>query len=55
MLGCRIYFCDPAYKDRMGPLYEKYHARLKEIHLKHEIPYRYEELLRSLRARRDEP
>ncbi len=50
MLGCRVYFCDPAYQDAMGPLYERYHRRLKEIHRRHGIPYRYEEVLEALRA-----
>lgn len=44
MLGCRIYFCDPGYASAMGPLYEKYHARIKELHRRHGIPYRYAEL-----------
>ena len=51
MLGCRIYFCDAGYKDAMGPLYEKYHARIKELHRRHGATYRYGELLASLRER----
>lgn len=51
MLGCRIYFCDPAYKDAMGPFYERYHGRLKEIHRRHGIPYHYEEVLKALGER----
>lgn len=50
MLGCRIFFCDPGYKDAMGPLYETYHRRVKEIHVRHGIPYLYGELLSLLRA-----
>jgi hypothetical protein len=54
MLGCRIYFCDATYGPRMGPLYEKYHARIKELHRRHGRPYRYGELLTSLRELQDE-
>lgn len=54
MLGCRIFFCDPAFKDAMGPLYERYHARVKEIHRTHGIAYRYEEVLKALEARKME-
>ncbi len=54
MLGCRIYFCDPAYESRMGPLYEKYHARIKELHVRHGIPYRYSEFLGEIRRRVEE-
>lgn len=41
MLGCRVFFCDPGYRDAMGPLYEVYHARVKEIHARHGIEYEY--------------
>lgn len=55
MLGCRIYFCDAAYGEAMGPLYEKYHARIKELHRRHGRQYRYGELLVSLRERAGKP
>jgi Fe-S-cluster containining protein len=51
MLGCRIYFCDPGYKSAMAPLYEKYHARIKELHGRHGLPYEYGEFLTSLARR----
>lgn len=51
MLGCRIYFCDSGYESSMGPLYEKYHARIKDLHRRHGVSYRYGELLASLKGR----
>jgi Fe-S-cluster containining protein len=54
MLGCRIYFCDTGYASAMGPLYEKYHARIKDLHRRHDVPYEYSELLSAL-ARRPDP
>jgi Fe-S-cluster containining protein len=51
MLGCRIYFCDPAYASAMGPLYEKYHARIKELHRRHGLPYEYAEFQAALTRR----
>lgn len=51
MLGCRIYFCDPTYATAMGPLYEKYHARIKELHRRHGLTYEYGELLATLGRR----
>lgn len=51
MLGCRVYFCDPGFKDEMGPLYERHHRLVKELHVRHGIPYAYGELLAKLRAR----
>ncbi len=41
MLGCRIYFCDPAYASAMGPLYERYLRRIKDLHLRAGLPYQY--------------
>ena len=55
MLGCRIFFCDAAYAEAMGPLYEKYHARIKELHRRHGESYRYGELLALLQERRGRP
>ena len=55
MLGCRIFFCDPGYKEAMGPLYEKYHRRVKELHVRHAIPYRYGELLSLLHGDTEAP
>ena len=51
MLGCRIYFCDAGYAGAMGPLYEKYHARIKAVHRRHDLPYEYGEFLSSLARR----
>ncbi len=55
MLGCRVFFCDPGYKDAMNPLYERYHARIKEIHRRFGLAYEYRELLAALAARKQEP
>lgn len=54
MLGCRIFFCDSNYEPQMGPLYEKYHGRIKELHRKHALPYRYGEVCEEIRRRLEE-
>ena len=51
MLGCRIFFCDPGYAQTMNPLYEKYHARIKDLHRRRGLPYEYAELLSALDRR----
>jgi len=51
MLGCRIYFCDAGFAGAMGPLYEKYHARIKELHRRHDLPYEYGEFLTAITRR----
>jgi Fe-S-cluster containining protein len=51
MLGCRVYFCDAGYAGAMGPLYEKYHARIKALHRRHGVPYEYREFQSALARR----
>ena len=48
MLGCRIFFCDESYQSSMGPLYEKHHARIRDLHRRHGIAYDYFEFLDGL-------
>ena len=40
-LGCRIYFCDPRYADRMVEITEKSLAMLKRIADTHDTGWRY--------------
>jgi len=40
-LACRVFYCDPKYKDSQGPLIEEYHARLHALHAEFQVPYIY--------------
>lgn len=40
-LGCRVYFCDPAYAQRQVELAEEYLQRLKRLHEEWNEPWRY--------------
>ncbi len=40
-LGCRVYFCDPAYQDTAAGVSEKYLTRLKELSRERGLPWRY--------------
>ncbi|MCB9899419.1 MAG: hypothetical protein H6825_15540 [Planctomycetes bacterium] len=48
-LGCRLYFCDPAWTDTMPAIYERFHARLVALHAEHGVPYGYERFVESVR------
>jgi Fe-S-cluster containining protein len=48
-LGCRTYFCDPAFREELERIHEKYHARLKRIAEEHDLEYRYEPFVAVLR------
>ncbi|MSR32003.1 MAG: hypothetical protein EXR99_10905 [Gemmataceae bacterium] len=40
-LGCRVYFCDPAFQDKMPAITEKYVRQLKDLADEQDIPWRY--------------
>ncbi len=40
-LGCRVYFCDPAYEPRSGPITETYLERLRRLTEKQRIEWNY--------------
>src|SRR5262245_17058110 len=40
-LGCRVYFCDPAYQERAHEITEKYLSRLKEACMRAGLEWRY--------------
>lgn len=54
-LGCRLYFCDPAWEHAMPPLYERFHARLVALHQAHGRPYGYARFVESVRPGPEEP
>ena len=47
-MSCRTYFCDPAFKDRVFELTERYVTRLKWLHEKHGLPWDYRDFLDHL-------
>jgi Fe-S-cluster containining protein len=50
-LGCRVYFCDPAYQDAAPELSERFIARLKRLTERHGLDWRYAPLHRHLHER----
>jgi hypothetical protein len=40
-LGCRVFFCDPAYQETGNQITETYLARLKALATEHGVPWRY--------------
>ena len=47
-LGCRVFFCDPALKERSEELYERAHREIRRLHARAGLPYRYVELTAAL-------
>jgi Fe-S-cluster containining protein len=48
-LGCRLYFCDENAQSWQSEVYEKYHAKLRAVHERFGLPYRYLEWRAALR------
>jgi hypothetical protein len=40
-LGCRVYYCDPAYQETGNRITEEYLGRLKRLAEEHNVAYRY--------------
>ncbi len=53
-LGCRVYFCDPAYQDHAPVLSEAYIGRLKRLAEALGLPWSYAPLHRHLETARAE-
>jgi Fe-S-cluster containining protein len=49
-LGCRAYFCDGAGEGWQEALLESWHGRVRTLHERLQIPYRYDEWRRLLRV-----
>lgn len=48
--GCRVYFCDPTSKDWQTAQYEHFHAAIRELHERFDVPYVYAEWREALSA-----
>lgn len=48
-LGCRVYFCDPAYADAMPEIAERYHRRIVSLHERFGLDYRYRRFILRIR------
>jgi hypothetical protein len=52
-LGCRVYYCDPAYLPAAWELSERFISRLKSLTDRHGLPWNYAPLHRHLHEQRD--
>jgi hypothetical protein len=52
-LGCRVYFCDPTYQDAGESLSERFITMLKQLTVRHGLPWDYATLHRHLHEARE--
>jgi hypothetical protein len=43
-LGCRIHFCRDGAAEKLAAIYESVHRAIKDLHVRHGLPYRYRKL-----------
>ena len=55
MLGCRTFFCGTYKNGDPSEVYEKYYARVKQLHALHGIPFRYADIIDWSAERRPAP
>jgi hypothetical protein len=48
-LGCRVYYCDPAYQETGNRITETYLRRLKELAEEYQVPWQYAPLHQFLK------
>ena len=48
--GCRIFFCDPTRTEWQNDAYERFHARIQQLHTELNVPYFYVEWRAALQA-----
>jgi hypothetical protein len=53
-LGCRVYYCDPAYEPHGSELSERYIARLKRLAERYGVAWNYAPLHRHLHRAREQ-
>ncbi len=49
-LGCRVYFCDPAFAQRMPEVYERFQTAIRGLHDALGLEYNYAPLVETLHA-----
>jgi Fe-S-cluster containining protein len=52
MLGCRTFFCAGRRGSDPNEVYERYYRRVKEVHERHGLPFRYADVVEWARERR---
>ena len=48
-LGCRIFFCNPDYKETLQEIYERYHTIIKDLVVSNDVEWQYAPMLKMLK------
>lgn len=48
-LGCRVFFCNPDYKEKSQDIYNKYYAMIKDMAIKNQTEWNYAPMMKLLK------
>jgi Fe-S-cluster containining protein len=48
-LGCRVFFCNPDYKETLQDIYEKYYTMIKDLTVKNQTEWNYAPMMKLLK------
>lgn len=52
-LGCRVFFCNPDYKEKSQNIYNKYYTMIKDLAVKNQIEWHYAPMMKLLKEKDD--
>ncbi|KHE92452.1 MAG: hypothetical protein K8F52_01935 [Candidatus Scalindua rubra] len=47
-LGCRVFFCNPQYKETLQGIYEKYYTMIKDLAIEDKVEWYYAPMMKLL-------
>ena len=51
-LGCRVFFCNPHYKETLQEIYEKYYTMIKDLAIENIAEWHYAPMMKLLKEKR---
>jgi len=52
-LGCRVFFCNPHYKETLQEIYEKYYTMIKNLAIENKVEWHYAPMMKLLKEKDD--
>lgn len=48
-LGCRVFFCNPDYKEKSQDIYNKYYTMIKDLAIRNKVEWHYAPMMKLLK------
>jgi Fe-S-cluster containining protein len=53
-LGCRVFFCNPNYKEKSQDIYNKYYKMIKDIAIRNQTEWHYAPMMKLLTTQKNQ-